>query len=125
MRRSRFAASFFPSASRLGRVLLIGSAASALAAACGGNPEYAASTDPSGGTDDGTGLGGASGPGPAGSGDGGTGLELGIGGVAASAAQGGAGVNQPSLEVTAEQEELEVTGEPVTVQLTARYDDGS
>jgi len=124
MRRSRFAAGFLPSASRLGRVLLLGSVASALAAACGGSPDYAASSDPSAGGDDGPGLAGGAGPGPA-PGDGGTGLELGLGGVAASAAHGGAGANQPGLEVTAEHEELEVTGEPATVQLTARYDDGS
>jgi hypothetical protein len=124
MRRSRIASGFFTLASRLGRVLLLGSVAAALAAGCGGNPEYASRERTEGGGPEGGTSPGGGGTLP-GLGDGGVGLELGLGGIAASTALGGAGADQPALEVTAEREELDVTGQAVTVQLTARYDDGS
>jgi len=46
-------------------------------------------------------------------------------GGAATTPQGGVGAPELALVVTAEREELEVTGEPVTVQVTARFEDGS
>ena len=119
MESPRSAAGFRPSASRLGKVLCLASLASALGAACGGNSDAGPVGQASGGED---GAGRAAGAGPN---DGGSGFVLGLGGAAATASQGGAGVNDPTLEVTAERAELEVSGEPQTLQLTARYDDGS
>lgn len=86
------------------------SLASAVAAACGGNPEALRS-----GNDAGEGLGG---DGAAGD----PGLQLG-----GTTGVGEAGQPAVLLEliVTAETEALEVTGEPATVRLSARYEDGS
>src|SRR5688572_19663763 len=78
-----------------------------LAAACGGNPSQ---TEGGGGSSGDQGEGG--------------GFVLGLGGTGPSDS-GGAAATDLTLEVTAEQQEIEVTGEPVTVQLSARYDDGS
>src|SRR6188768_1223234 len=120
MRRLGAAAGFPPSASRLGRVLLVLGLGSALAAACGGNPEYVSPGQQTGG-DDALGKPGGAGPGAS---EGGAGFELGLGG-ASSTPQGGVGATDLALVVTAEQTELEVSGEPVTVQLSARFEDGS
>ncbi len=121
MRRQKIAAVF--SAPTSGRALAIWlcSLGSAWGVACGSNPEYASpSGKPAGGSAD-SGLAGGSQPG-----EGGASFELGLGGVATSAAQGGAQASiDLELVVTAEQEELDVSGEPATVQLTARYEDGS
>lgn len=85
--------------------------ASAIAAACGGNPEALVNG------------GSAGGEGGGGLGDGGDpGLQL--GGMAALGEAGEPAVHL-ELVVTAEAEELEVTGEPATLQLQARYEDGS
>jgi hypothetical protein len=85
-------------------------------AACSGNPEL-------GGADVG-GKGGGTNPGTAGdlgtSADGG-GFDLGLGGHS----DAGAPAVQLQLMVSAEREDLEVTGTPATVQISARYDDGS
>ncbi|MES1186649.1 MAG: hypothetical protein ABUL60_22740 [Myxococcales bacterium] len=120
MQRSRTALGFHPSGSRLGRILLLCGIGSALAAACGGNPEYVSPGEHPSGGEDATSVPGGAGPGEAGAG-----FELGLGGVAAATGKGGAAATELSLVVTAEQEELEVTGEPATVQLSARYEDGS
>lgn len=110
-----------PSSTRgLGRLLLLCGLGSAVAAACGGNPEYAG---PDGNASGGDGSGPSGHLGGSAPGDAGAGLDLGLSG--ATTAQGGLGNTTASLEVTAEQEELVVEGEPVTVQVSARYDDGS
>ncbi len=120
MRRHRLLTVSLKPGARLGRALLVGSLASAIAAACGGNPE-AAKVGNAGAGGDGLGVAGAGALGP---GDGGAGLDLGLGG-APSAAQAGASATDLPLGVTAEREQLDVNGEPATVQLTARYADGS
>src|SRR5687768_227918 len=101
----------------LGSKLLWGATlASAIVAACGGNPQAL--------------LGGANGGGEAGHGatgvlgEGGTEPELQLGGMTGLGEAGEPAV-QLELVVTAEAEELEVTGEPATLQLEARYEDGS
>jgi hypothetical protein len=114
MRRRRIVLGSKKASSRLGRVLVAGSLASLVAAACGGNPETSV-------------QGGGAGEGNAGApplGDGGTGFALDLGGTAAMA-RAGAGANQLTLQVTLEHDTLEVSGEPVTVQAEARFDDGS
>ncbi|HYP88649.1 MAG TPA: Ig-like domain-containing protein, partial [Polyangiaceae bacterium] len=101
-----------------GRFLLAGSALLAAVVACSGNPAL------------GGGLAGAAGgeqiAGTAGDeatpSDGGAGFDLGVGGALGDA---GTGVHQLELQLTAEKEELEVDGTPATVQLSARFDDGS
>lgn len=103
-----------------GGLLLVCGLGSAVAAACGGNPEYAQPGESASGGDspDSSGhLGGSR------TGEAGAGLDLGLG--ASSTALGGAGATEATLEVTAEQEELVVDGAPATVQVTASYDDGS
>src|SRR6186713_34549 len=91
------------------QLLLAGSGlAFSLAAACGENPSASAG---SGGTSAGD------------QGEGG-GLLLGLGGMNVGN-PGGAGSTDLGLEVSAEQQELEVTGEPATVQLSVHYEDGS
>ncbi len=119
MSRYRPVAVSAKSASRLGRALLVSSLASALAAACGGNPK-ASVVGNAGGEDGSGGVAGAA-VGPS---DGGAGLDLGLGGSPPTLA-GGAEATQAELVVTADHEQLDVTGEPATAQLTARYDDGS
>jgi hypothetical protein len=104
---------------RWGKVLLISSLTAALGAACGGNPEQRGpSPEGSAGEPTSPALGGA-----AAMGDAGAGLDLELGG--ASTSPGGNAGAQLELGVTAETDHLEVTGEPTTVQLSARYDDGS
>jgi hypothetical protein len=102
-----------------GRLLLLSCLGVGLAAACGGTPQISTGPD--------TGGAGSSEPGQAGDdsgpGDGGSGLELGVGGV--EPGDGGNASQQLELVVTAERTELELTGEPATVQLEARFDDGS
>ena len=106
------------SASRWGKALLLSSVAAALAGACGGNPEQASGPAPDGGGGESLSpLGGAASTSEAGDG---FGLDLG----GAQTPAGGA-ATQLELGVTAETDRLEVTGEPATVQLSARYDDGS
>jgi len=119
MESPRSASGFRPSVSRLGKALCLASIASALGAACGGNSQVGPLGQASGG-EDGAQLAGRAGPG-----DGGSGLALDLGGAAAAANQGGSGVSDPTLEITAERDGLLVSGEPQTVQLSARYDDGS
>lgn len=95
--------------------------ASVLAAvfgACGGNPERA-NTLTSAGADD-SGWSGS----PA-VGEGGAGLELSFGGANGTTAQGGAAESAPALSLTAEQLTIDVAGEPVSVQISARYADGT
>jgi len=121
MTRLGSSARFPRSALRWGHVLLLVGLGSAAAAACGGNPEYVSPGQHPGAGQDGAGVpGGAD---PTGT-EGGAGLELGLGG-AATTPQGGVGATDLALVVTADREELEVTGEPATVQITARFDDGS
>jgi Bacterial Ig-like domain (group 2) len=118
MRRRRIVPVSEKSAARLGRVLLASSLASLIAAACGSSPQTSAQ-----------GGGGGDGDGSAGApvlGDGGHGLELSLAGMgAATAQQGGAASTQLALQVSAEQDALEVAGEPRAVQISAHYDDGS
>ena len=99
-------------------LLLVASSLMAAVAACSGNPEIAIS--------DQGGRSGASNTGAAGDhsapGEGGAGFDLGLSGNANDA---GSTVKVPQLLVSAEQETLEVSGSPATVQLSARYDDGS
>lgn len=87
-------------------------------AACSGNPEVTLS--------DAGGRSGATTAGLAGDenapSEGGAGFDLGMAGAANEA---GSTTKMPQLLVSAEQETLEVDGTPATVQLTARYDDGS
>ena len=106
---SRLRTVSFPSSRGALALLLATSTSFALAVACGGNP-----STPSGG-----GAGEQSGPA-----EGGSGFVLGFGG-AEQAAGGAPGATDLGLEVTAEQQELEASGEPVSVQLSARYEDGS
>lgn len=100
----------------LGSKLLWGATlASAIVAACGGNPQAVL-----GGAN-----GGEAGHGAAGVlGEGGTEPGLQLGGMTGLGEAGEPAV-QLELVVTAEAEELEVTGEPATLQLDARYEDGS
>jgi hypothetical protein len=97
------------------RWLWSASLASAIAAACGGNPE--AVVPAVGG--EGPGNGGASSEAEGGSDPG-----LQLGGMTGLADAGEPAV-QLELVVTAESEELELSGEPGVVQLSARYEDGS
>jgi hypothetical protein len=90
----------------------------ALVAACGGNPS---ATDD---VDDSAGAGGEQSSGARGGGGGTGNLGLDLGGEP-GAPQGGAGVELPELKVTAEQEQVEATGSAVSVQLEARFVDGS
>jgi len=107
-----------PSARRTG-LLLVSGLAVVIAAACGGNPE---SSPPAGaGGDASSPLAGAAAPGP---GDGGSGVELTLGGAVAAGQAGSAAVPL-KLEVTLAEDMLEVSGEPATVQASARFDDGS
>jgi hypothetical protein len=101
----------------LGSKLLWGATlASAVVAACGGNPQAL--------------LGGANEGGEAGHGatgmlgEGGSDPGLQLGGMTGLGEAGEPAV-QLDLVVTAEAEQLEVTGEPATLQLEARYEDGS
>lgn len=94
---------------------------SAWAGACGGNPEYVSPGEhPGGGDDAGSAPGGAG----LGASEAGAGFQLGLG-ATATTPQGGVGATDLALIVTAEQDELEVTGAPATVQLTASFEDGS
>lgn len=121
MRRHARGAISGKSASRWGQALLASSLASAIAAACGGNPQATGNGNANGtGGGDDSSVAGAE---PA-VGDGGAGLDLGLGGAAPLTA-GGASATNLELKVTAEREELDVTGEPATMQLSARYVDGS
>ncbi len=88
-----------------------------LAAACGSTGAVSDETgdDPSGRGGEGRDL----------PGDGGTGLELGLGGIGQLEPSGGAASSRLELRLTADRTEVEATGEPVTVQLYARFDDGS
>jgi hypothetical protein len=106
MSRLRAFSISFRTGSAAGLVLAT-SGSFALAAACGANPDYA----PGGGAG-------------AGSSEAGAGFELGFGG-SENASGGAPSATQLALEVTAEQQELEAAGEPVSLQLTARYEDGS
>jgi Bacterial Ig-like domain (group 2) len=108
------------SPSRLGGALLVGTLTAGIAAACGGGNPEAVRTGNAGGDGDGSGLAGAA----LVPGTGAAGLDLGLGG-AEPVAFGGASATEPELAVTAEREQLDVTGEPATVQLSARYVDGS
>jgi hypothetical protein len=104
----------------LGSTLLWGtSLASALAAACGANPEALVSRGNGEGGDGSTQRGGESSLG-----DGGSDPGLIFGGMT-GLGDGGQAAAQLELIVTADAEELEVTGQPGTVQLSARYEDGS
>lgn len=88
-----------------------------LAAACGGTGETT-----------GEGSGGTSSPGgdgPEAPGDGGTGFVLGLGGAEQAGPGGSETAPDLVLLLSAEQTEVEASGEPVTVQLNARFDDGS
>jgi hypothetical protein len=117
----RRAASATKSAPLSGRLLLLSCLGWGLAAACGGSPQLS--------SEGGTGPGGEApspnmgGEGSTLPGDGGTGFVLGLAGMTEPA--GGATTTQPELQVTAETTEVVAAGEPVTVQLEARYDDGS
>jgi hypothetical protein len=86
----------------------------ALVAACGGSP---GETD---GPDVDVGAGGEPRGGRGGSGGS---LALNLGGEPDN--QGGSGVELPELRVTAEHEQLDASGEPVSVALEARFVDGS
>jgi hypothetical protein len=101
---------------RISRALSASSLGLALAAACSGNPHLLAPGD--------HGAGGEQGLAAAGPGEGGQGLDLGLG-AATATDQGGASATDSALVVTAEEEQLDVNGEPETVQLSARYADGS
>ena len=119
MRRPRLVPahpSGFRSPRARGGFYLVGCVVAAVVAACSGNPEL--ETGGPGPTDDG----GTSGGERVVPGEGGTGFELGLGGEISEA---GSAAVPLVLMVNAEQEELEVTGTPATVQLSARYDDGS
>jgi hypothetical protein len=119
MRRPRSVSLTSPSRSNLaqglGRFLLGGCVVSAALAACSGTPEVGGAENGQGGTSNEAGA-------PGITEEGGNGFELGMGGALSEA---GAPTVQLQLSVTAEQEELEVSGTPATVQLSARYDDGS
>lgn len=91
-------------------------ASAALSAACSGNPELSSNDSPGGQTS----AAGKAGEQPAA--DGGAGFGLGVGGAAET--EGGAPA-QAKLVVSAEREDIELEGAPVSIQLTARYDDGS
>lgn len=91
--------------------LLASSLTLGLAAACGGSP---GDVDEGGGGDSGT-L----------PGEGGTGFELGLGGLGSVVSDGGESSPALKLLLTAPRTELEATGEPLSLQLSARFDDGS
>jgi hypothetical protein len=97
-------------------LLLTGSSLFAAMAACSGNPELTSFEQ-----DGQSGSGNSALAGDAGLSEAGAGLDLGLSG----ANQGGSPVHQAQLLVSAEQEDLMASGAPVTVQLSARYDDGS
>lgn len=103
----------------LGGWLLTASAAAVLAGACGGNPQ-AVTEMPSVAGESSSNPAGAAGP--ATPGEGGAGFELSLGGATTS--DGGA-ESQLELQVSAEHDTLDVDGKPATVQLQARYSDGS
>lgn len=88
-----------------------------LAAACGGGGTAQVETGGGGASP------GAGGEGESAPGEGGAGFELGLGGRGDSS--GGLGAEPLTLRVSAEQTEIQATGAPVTVQLRARFDDGS
>lgn len=89
-----------------------------VAAACGG------AENPAGGEDGGASS-GRGGAGPFIPGDGGSGLELETGGTGLVDGIGGEEAARLELVVTADATEVQATGEPITVQLQARFDDGS
>jgi hypothetical protein len=105
---------------RLDRSTLSLPVASLLAAlaACSGNPQIANSDQ---GGRSGAAMNGAAGDDSAPP-EGGAGFELGMSGATNEA---GSTVTMPQLLVSAERETLEVDGTPASVQLSARYDDGS
>ncbi len=117
MSRRRSARYFAISSRSWASLLTASSLAAAIVAACGGNPTL----ENRGGTGgDGRPIGAGGERSPIGSGGDGFGLELG------GALQGSAGeAPLPQLFVTAESDSLEVHGEPATLQISARYDDGS
>jgi len=105
---------------RLGRALVLLCASAATAGACSGNSNDNGASGPDGASAGQAGSGeGVRRPGEAGSG-----FELSVAG--ADSAQGGAN-SQPelTLQISADQDEVEASGEPVSVALTARYSDGS
>ncbi|MDF3070152.1 MAG: Flagellar hook-length control protein FliK [Polyangiaceae bacterium] len=87
-----------------------------LAAACGGTAEV-----PGNGDDSDSGGEGAAAP----TGKGGTGIDLAMGGAGWMGENGGEPPVQVGLRVTADETEILATGEPVVVQLHARFEDGS
>lgn len=104
-------------ASGFGRWLVAGCLTSAVLAACSGNPQLGSSGASGSG---GHAPGSAGDPGAAS--DGGDGFALGLGGAVAEA---GAPAHSLTLTLSAERDELLVSGAPATVELFARYDDGS
>ncbi|RYZ06469.1 MAG: Ig-like domain-containing protein [Myxococcales bacterium] len=110
MRRASFARSC---------VLLTSILAFGLAAACGASD--GASSD-----GDGSGMaGGGGGETPGSPGEGGTGFELGFGADSQVGPSGGEAAARLKLLISADETEVQATGEPLTVQLRARFDDGS
>jgi hypothetical protein len=95
-------------------LLLTASSAAAVAAGCGGNPSV---ENPS------SNAGKSSAEGGAAMAEGGSGFGLSLGGE--TWGQAGDEASGATLYVTAESETLEVSGEPVVLQVSAHYDDGS